>query len=235
MDPTPSETRATRHRRTPGRKPRAERIGFVKHVPRGEHYAANPVHVVMRCVPGAPRLRSQLVLAAIGEQLRRAIRRGIAVVQYSIQLDHLHLIVEGPDAKALARGLQWLFSRIALEVNRVARRSGRLFRDRHFRRALTSAVGVRRALVYVMMNARKHSARRGASLVRLYDELDPCSSAPWFEHWHADDRPPDKQISSARAGPLPPPARPSTWLARSGWRRGGGPIRFGEAPAFKLI
>jgi putative transposase len=184
---------------------------------------------------GTPRLQQQRVLHVIGEQLRRAIQRGVRILQYSIQLDHLHLMVEGSDASSLARGMQWLFSRIAQEVNRVTQRSGRLFRDRHFRRALTTATAVRRVLVYVMMNGRKHLAKRGAWLTGLFDHLDECSSMVWFERWHPRDRPPEDAVASARAGPLPPPARPSSWLARSGWLSAGGPIRFGEAPACKLL
>jgi len=131
--------------------------------------------------------------------------------------------------------MQWLFSRIAMEVNRVAKRTGRLFRDRHFRNALTTRSAVRRALVYVLMNARKHRAQAGASLLPLFDWLDPCSSIGWFEKWHVKDKPPPEDLRQARAGPCPRGAPPTTALLQTGWLYAGGPLRFGEMPVFKLL
>ncbi len=190
----------------------------------------------MRCVPSAPYLRSQRIVTVIAEQLRRAIARGIKVVHYSIQGDHLHLLVEAADATKLARGMQWLFSRIAMEVNRVALRSGRLFRDRHFRQTLESPTQVRRALVYIVMNGRKHGAQQGRSLLPLYEWLDECSTAGFIDKWHPADQPTALALARARAGPCSPGAKPTTWLARTGWwQRGGGALRFGEMPALKLL
>jgi hypothetical protein len=110
------------------------------------------VLVTMRCVSPLATLRSQLLLTTIANQIAAAIRRGIGIVEYSIQDTHLHLIVEAPDNERLARGMQLLFSRIAFEVNRVIGRSGRLFRDRHHRQELTTPTQTRRALVYVLSN-----------------------------------------------------------------------------------
>jgi hypothetical protein len=50
------------------------------------------------------------------------------VVHYSIQGNHLHLIVEADDAAALSRGLQGLLIRVARSLNRVAGRRGKLLR-----------------------------------------------------------------------------------------------------------
>jgi putative transposase len=223
-----------KHWKTPGRKPHPERTNFVKHVARSAHDHRHPVHVVMRCVRAAPHLRAERLVTAIAAQLRRAVHRGVGLVHYSIQGDHLHLIVEAPDGSKLARNMQWLFSQIAFEVNRIARRSGRLFADRHFRHPLRTPSEVRRALVYVLMNGRKHGALHGRSLLPLFEWLDPCSSAGWFEGWREDDRPSSHALAQARAGPCPPGAPPTTWLAEKGWLRGGGPIALGEMPSFKL-
>ena len=221
----------------PGPKPRAERIGFVAHGRRDPHEADHPLHVTMRCVARAPSLRAELVLKAVARVLARGIARGIAVVHYSIQENHLHLIVEAGDKTVAARGLQWLFSRIAFEVNRVALRSGSLFPDRHFRHELKSPSEMRRALVYVLMNGRKHLAEQGVVHDGMFEWLDPCSSAAWLPRraWRGDDAPAETVIARVRAGPCPPGAMPSTWLASTGWRRGGGALRLGEMPALRVV
>jgi putative transposase len=216
-----------------GRKPRPERIGFVAHVKRAAHEARHPVHVSIKRVPHAPSFRAQRVYTAIVQELAVLVARGIRVLHYSIQHDHVHLIVEAEDGPKLSRGMQLLFSRMAFAVNRVAMRTGRVFRDRHHRHELKTPTEVRRALVYVIFNTRKHQARSAAaaSTSSIALELDACSSAIWFDEWDVRARPPPELVARerARAGPVPL-SEPRTWLARVGWKRAGGAIRFDESP-----
>ncbi len=216
-----------------GRKPRAERLGFVPHVARANHVARHPVHVSIKRMRLAPSLRTERLYRAIVLQLAAAVARGVRVVHYSIQHDHIHLMVEAEDNKELARGMQLLFSRIAFAVNRVARRSGSLFRDRHHRRELKTPTEVRRALVYVLFNARKHDLEGGVTASDEELLLDQCSSAAWFEAWHPNARPPPEIVTLRRKKDRDeqPTAKALTWLGRTGWLRAGGPIRFDELPS----
>ena len=143
--------------------------------------------------------------------LRRAFARAsherFRVVHFSVQSNHVHLIVEGTDKRALSSGLAGLSIRLARTVNRVLGRRGRVWGDRYHARAMRTPRDVRGALVYVLTNWRKHQPRaRG---------LDPCSSARWFDGWKALQR------DLAPWGEEPPVARARTWLARFGWRRRG--------------
>jgi REP element-mobilizing transposase RayT len=221
-----------------GRKPSPERVGFVAHVPRPHHDARHPVHVTMKRVAAAPSFRVERVFVAVIRQIRLAVARGVRVLQFAVQADHLHLIVEASESGRLARDMQLLFSRIAFEVNRVALRSGKLFRDRHHRHELVTPTEVRRTLVYVLFNSRKHRlggslAAEPATVTRLRASLDPYGSVVWFDDWAPLARPPPELVAAerVRAGPSPL-ARPRTWLAAAGWMRArGGRIRFDELPS----
>src|SRR4051812_40222937 len=151
-----SKSKSKRPKNAPklGRRPRPERVGMLPHSTRPEHDERHPVHVSMKRVRCAPSFRSQRLHVLLVAHFAAAVKRGIKVLHYSIQHDHLHLMIEGKDKKELANGLKLLFSRIAFAVNRVARRHGSLFRERHHRRALTTPTEVRRALVYIIFNTR---------------------------------------------------------------------------------
>jgi hypothetical protein len=114
------------------------------------------------------------------------------------------LLVEGDSEAALRRGLRGLVVRIARAVNRILGRRGAVWAERHHARALTTPRAVRHALLYVLMNFRKHGPGHG---------LDPCSSAIWFDGWSTPPRGEILQRSVVA------PAR--TWLAAVGWRRYG--------------
>jgi hypothetical protein len=134
------------------------------------------------------------------------------VLQFSVQSDHLHLVVEADTPTRLTRGVQGLAVRAAKAVNRVLRRHGAVWAERYHAHALKTPREVRNALVYVLNNFRKHvPGARG---------LDPCSSAAWFAGW---------RTAVARMIGRSPVAAPRTWLAAVGWRRRG-LIDVAEAP-----
>jgi hypothetical protein len=85
---------------------RAAGRGFVRHRRRAVHRAAEPVHVVLRS--RFRPLRSRYVFPTVRLALARATRArpGFRVVQFSVQSDHLHLIVEARDKLALSRGMR---------------------------------------------------------------------------------------------------------------------------------
>jgi putative transposase len=176
------------------------------------------VHLTLRARPGVRSLRHPSVFAAVRTALTAATHAAFRVVHYPVQSDHVHLIVEASDNASLSRGARGLSIRVARAVNCALRRSGPVWGDRYHTRALITPREVRHALVYVLMNFRKHLPR-AASL-----SLDPCSSAGWFDGFSpAAPRPPC-------APPEPSPtARPRTWLAAVGWRRHG-LIRIDETP-----
>jgi REP element-mobilizing transposase RayT len=213
-------------RKGAGRKARAEREGFLPHGAREVHEETHPVHVTARAVRGAPNLRSQRVWAVLRGLFARASEKGFRLLHFSVQGNHVHLIVEADDGVALARGVQRLLSRIAMTVNALARRAGSVWRDRHHRQVLKGPRQVRNALVYVLFNSRRHEMPGQKGWDVAMETIDPCSSAFWFDSWSPACRPPPIPIAQAGPSLVVPPR---TWLADEGWRRRG-LIRFDEVP-----
>jgi putative transposase len=184
------------------------------HRPRAPHEARWPVHVTLRARDALPSLRSARIFPSLLSSLAASHKSAFRVVHFSVQTDHLHLVVEGDAPVALVRGVQGLAGRCAKAVNRAVGRRGRVWGSRHHRHALRTPTETRRGLVYVLLNFRKH--------LRAAPGIDPRSSGAWFEGWRS---------------PVPAPHGPSpvepprTWLATVGWRRVGGPIAVDDRPA----
>ena len=91
-----------------------------------------------------------------------ACERGrFRLTHYSVQSDHLHLIVEAGSSRDLASGMKAIGARLACAANRVFGRGGRVLLDRYHRRMLRTPREVRHAIAYVLLNARRHLAKRG--------------------------------------------------------------------------
>jgi REP element-mobilizing transposase RayT len=99
----------------------------VPHRRRATHDPRCPVHVTLRAEVGVPSLRAEKPFAAIRRAFAAASRNGFRLLHFSVQSDHLHLVVEADAPTRLARGVQGLAIR-----------------------------EVRNALVYVLQNWRKH-------------------------------------------------------------------------------
>jgi REP element-mobilizing transposase RayT len=192
-------------RRGAGRK-RQKRAG-VPHRERPAHCARHPAHVTLRVVRGLPNLRKKRAFRVIEEAISRAAHKEtFRLVHFSVQGNHIHLIVEADDARALASGVQGFEIRLARGINALTRRRGRVFSDRYHARPLKTPREVRNAIAYVVMNGAHHKVCRG---------LDHCSSARCFDIW------------TPEAGVRPPKpwrlivAQPESWLLDVGWRRHG--------------
>jgi REP element-mobilizing transposase RayT len=210
-----------------GRPPSGERAG-VSHLRRPVLSRRHPLHVTLRVVPGLSSLRDGAVFFAVRAALRAGKERfGFRLVHFSVQGDHLHLLAEAEGREALSRGLQGLGVRVARAVNRRLERHGRVFADRYHARSLRTPREARFALLYVLMNARKH----GRGIRQLPPGFgDFCSSAAWFVGWGR----PRELVFGIGSRPFDtfadaPVVPPQTWLLRVGAARAG-PLDPDDAP-----
>ena len=229
------------HRRRSGRggpRPGAGRPPLsanppVHHVRRPPVPRHCPSHVTLRLRRGLPSLRSHRFLRELRPSLRAACERGeFRVLHYSVQANHLHLIVEAAGKEALGRGMKAISARVARAVHRAFGRAGSVLHGRYHLRILRTPREVRSALAYVLLNVRKHwKERRGfAPPVRL----DEASSGCWFDGWRERIGREWSRDPTARSGLRgaartdgrdsdfgPEVARAHTWLLSLGWRRHG--------------
>src|SRR5687768_8326570 len=88
------------------RKSKAARVG-VPHRSREALASRHPVHVTLRVRRQVGSLRRQQTFAVVREAYRHAKNRlGMRVVHFSVQHDHIHMIVEAESATALSRGVK---------------------------------------------------------------------------------------------------------------------------------
>jgi hypothetical protein len=142
-------------------------------------------------------------------------RRKFRVVHYSLQRDHVHMLVEADGKHALGRGMKAVGARLARAVNRVFGRRGGVLDGRYHVRALRTPLEVRRALAYVLLNARRHWAKRHGHAPAV--RLDEASSGRWFDGWKTNNR----LVAGSALRDRREVSRAHTWLLRLGWRRHG--------------
>jgi REP element-mobilizing transposase RayT len=184
-------------RRGAGRRPKGETAG-VSHRTRPALGSRFPVHVTLRMQPEVWSLRSRRSFRVLERAFFAGSDRfGFRLCEFSIQGNHMHLLVEASDRRALSRGLQGLGIRIAKGLNRMMGRKGRVFTDRYHAHILRTPTEARHAMNYLRDNHRRHRAQQGTKLSAQY--VDTYSSA-----------------SAQGSITLP---EPQTWMLKVGWQR----------------
>ena len=180
-------------RKNAGRKPNGVRAG-VSHLARERFARLLPVHVTVRVAHHVYNLRSQRCFSVLARAFGAAAERfEMRIVQFSVQGNHIHLVVEAGSNEALAQAMKGFSVRVARGLNHVMNRRGRVLGDRYHAHVLRTPTEARRAVRYVRRNGVKHGTVARA------------------EH--------DTYASHAAAISLP---SPHSWLLRDGWRRAPG-------------
>jgi REP element-mobilizing transposase RayT len=199
-----------------GRKPKGARAG-VSHHGRPAVASRWPLHVTARLRPEVGSLRRKLAYKVVRAALIAANGcEGFRLVHFSVQGNHLHLVIEANSRQHLSRGMQGLSVRVARGLNKLIGRTGAVFVDRYHVHVLRTPRQVRHALAYVLNNFRRHQRQQGLSVRR--DWLDEYSSAAWFDGWR-DVGAAERRLLSANDAP--PVCPPGSWLLGVGWRRHG--------------
>jgi REP element-mobilizing transposase RayT len=221
-------------RRGAGRPPKGTRAG-APHKERPFLHPRYPVHVTLRAIAAVGNLRRRCVYQAIRwATLTTARRDDFRIVHLSIQRNHVHLLVEADNKRALAAGMQGLQISAAKHLNAAIskgssgpRRRGTVFPDRYHAEIITSPTQARHALSYILNNFRKHREDQTAPTSTW--KLDWFSSAVAFPGW--------AEYGDAaflwRGPPNYDPLityQPRTWLLREGWKKTG-KISYRDVPS----
>jgi len=184
-------------RRGAGRKRQSARRN-VPHRPR-EEFRKGALHITLPLRREVWNLRTHRCFRALQRAFAMGCQRfGYRLIEFSVQGNHIHNVVEAPDVVALGRAMKGLEVRMARALNKVMKRKGPVFADRYHAHLLRSPREAARAIRYVLENRVVHAIRKGDPVP---SGIDPFCSITWRGHY--------------------PPlvAEPWWWMLRVGARR----------------
>jgi REP element-mobilizing transposase RayT len=190
-----------------GRKP-TTRLRRVPHRRRASHNPDCAMHMTVLRRDGLPSFRQQRVLSLVHELMRKKNDDSFQIVHYSIQSNHIHLISEARDRRAVTRKMQGFMVAFAKRLNAMLNRVGKVWADRYFARDVVGSREMKNVLAYVFLNAKKHRAMHED--LRMFDLF---SSAVRFDGW--EDR-----FLAFGFDDWPKP-KPRTRMLRTWWRNHG--------------
>ena len=135
------------------------------------------MHVTLRLCPDVWNLRSRRCFQVLQHAFQAGCQQfGVRIIHFSVQGNHIHLIVEAPDPAALAQAMKGLKIRMALGLKKLMDRRGPVFSDRYHQHVLKTPREAAVAVRYVLDNWKVHARREGWPIPKGVDPY--CSAAP---------------------------------------------------------
>ncbi len=183
----------------------------------------HPLHVTIKLVAGLPKLRQKKYFRLVQGALLKAKAKGLRVIHFSVQSNHVHLIVESSCKEELSCGMQSLCTSLAKRINFHLGRCGSVFKDRYHIRVLKTPGEIKKALVYVFQNWAKHSGVKWrfdpySTLLGFGDKvalgLGKVNTSSLFPSVKAKELVKEELCKMT--------SKPKTWLLVTGWKKAYG-------------
>ena len=114
-------------------------------------------------------IRNKSCLAVLKKAIKNARSHGLRIIHFSLQSNHVHLLIEACDNAVLTKGMRSLTISFAKGV-----KSGGIQLERYHLHVLKSLREVKNAYHYVVLNQAKHSGLKRA-------QVDQYSSLGWVK------------------------------------------------------
>jgi putative transposase len=142
--------------RRPGSGRKRRHSPGVAHLPREQVTKRTALHVnfKFRCF-----IRNKHCLQLLKRSISNAQKHGLRVLHFSLQSNHVHLILEANNNTVLTRGMRSLCVTFAKGIGR-----GRVQLERYHLHVLRSLRETRHAVHYVLFNKQKHAKLKSAHM-----------------------------------------------------------------------
>lgn len=149
-------------------RPAKNDIG-IRHVQRERIQKDTSLHLTIKVRKNKADIKSKKILKALHHAIIRARLKGITIIHYTLEYDHVHLLVEAGNNRVLHLGMQAFGISFSKAINKIKTAKGAVYKHRyHFRRIL-SRPQLKNTIHYILGNGIKH--RRTKSFIDPYNSM----------------------------------------------------------------
>lgn len=145
----------------------------VRHIARDEIKRLTVLHLTVKIEKTKAGLRNKDTLKLLHRAILKARKQGLSILHYTLEYDHVHMMVEADDKTTLSKGMQAFGITFSKGVNRLKVAVGRVFKTRYDYRKLKTPTEIKNTLNYILGNSTKH---KSGNFVHLYNSLGKLGS-----------------------------------------------------------
>jgi hypothetical protein len=121
--------------------------------------AGKPLHVTLKSDhKSIATFRKKIVYKEIRAAMKRARLLGVRIVAYTVQRDHLHLLLEANNSLELGNAMRAMSISLSKRLSFLNGKKLKVFKQRYHLHILNSLREIRHAIKYIFSNGKKHGA-----------------------------------------------------------------------------
>ena len=141
----------------------------IRHISREKINRPSALHLTIKVRENKADIKNKRILKALHYAIRRARLQGLRVVHYTLEYNHVHLLVEANDNKSVQKGMQALGISFSKAINKIKQVKGSVYKHRHHFRKLNSRREYKNVIQYIFRNGIKH--KRSLCLIDPFNSL----------------------------------------------------------------
>lgn len=132
----------------------------IRHISRPRIKKPTPLHLTIKVRSNKADIQNKIVLKTLHRAIIRGRLKGLKVLHYTLEYNHVHLLVEASNNQVLHKGMQALGITFAKGINKFKRNKGGVYKHRYHFRQISSLRDFRNVLNYIFNNGVKHRSTK---------------------------------------------------------------------------
>jgi REP element-mobilizing transposase RayT len=118
------------------------------------------LHLTVKILRAKAKLKNKIILSILKRSIMNARKKGLRVIHYSLEYDHIHLLIEADDNFILGKGMQAFGVTFSKALNRMRKMRGAVYKHRYHFRKIIGARQLKNVLNYLFTNGLKHNTAK---------------------------------------------------------------------------
>lgn len=140
----------------------------IRHIARDEFKRLTVLHLTVKIDRTKAGLKNKQTLKLLWHAIKKARLKGLKIVHYTLEFDHVHLLVEADNKAVLGTGMQSFGITLSKGINKLKGLKGQVFKTRYHFRKLRTPTEVKKVIHYILGNSIKH---KSSSFINQYNSL----------------------------------------------------------------
>jgi REP element-mobilizing transposase RayT len=141
----------------------------IRHTERPLITKPTSLHLTVKILRTKANLKKKMVLSILKRSIMNARKMGLRVIHYSLEYDHVHLLIEAENNFILGKGMQSFGVTFSKALNRLRKIKGTVYKHRYHYRKIVGARQLKNVLNYIFNNGIKHKTAK--SLINPFNSI----------------------------------------------------------------
>ncbi len=132
----------------------------IRHTNRPHIKKPASLHLTIKVKKKKAEIKNKSVLKILKRAILNARKQGLRVIHFSLEYDHVHLLIEADNNLILGKGMQAFGVTLSKAINRLKKLKGGVYKHRYHFRQISSTRELKIVMNYIFTNGLKHGTAK---------------------------------------------------------------------------